>query len=107
MTKVQSRDIIDKAFTTNGTAPNYNIDIPRSTYADFDEATIKIDIHAVAAGPVTLDVNTSGSPKNVMKPDGTQLDGGDLVADDNLVLVIDGAEAKIMSSTNSSIIGGD
>jgi len=104
MTKVNSRDIIDKAFTTTWTAPAYNIDIPRSTRADLEEATIKIDIHAVAAGAVTLDINSSWSPRPVMKPDGTQLDWGDLSVDDNISLVVDGTEFKITSSSNSNVM---
>ena len=58
MTKVQSQDIDNKAFLTTGTAPNYEITIPReASYADMDRQKITVNLHASASAAITFNVN--------------------------------------------------
>ena len=57
-TKVKAKDIKNQAFLTTGTAPNYEITIPRETsYADMDRMEILVNFHDAGSGTITLNVN--------------------------------------------------
>ncbi len=57
-TKVLAKDIKNQAFLTTGTAPAYEVDIPRSvSYAEMDRVEILVNFHTEFNGEVTLNVS--------------------------------------------------
>jgi len=57
-TKVQAKDIKNQAFLTTGTAPDYEITIPREwSYTEMDRMEILVNFHEAGSGNITLNIN--------------------------------------------------
>ena len=61
-TKVKAKDIKNQAFLTTGTAPDYEITIPRETsYSNIDRMEILVNFHTNWSWTITLNVNWLGA----------------------------------------------
>jgi len=61
-TKVKAKDIKNQAFLTTGTAPDYEITIPRETsYLDMDRMEILVNFHTNWSWTITLNINWLGA----------------------------------------------
>lgn len=57
-TKTQAKDIKNTAFLTTGTAPDYELTIPRETsYADMDRQEFLVNFHSAGSWTITLNIN--------------------------------------------------
>ena len=96
MTKVQSKDIDNKAFLTTGTAPAFEVAIPReAAYADMDRQKITINLHASASAAITINVNWLGAKALV---DNTGAAITSATADDYLDLIYDLSQDSFIGS---------
>ncbi len=96
MTKVQSKDIDNKAFLTTGTAPAFEVAIPReAAYADMDRQKITINLHASASAAITINVNWLGA-KALVDNTGTAITSA--TADDYLDLIYDLSQDSFIGS---------
>ena len=96
MTKVTSKDIDNIAFLTTGTAPAFEVTIPReAAYADMDRQKITINLHASASAAITININSLGAKALV---DNTGAAITTATADDYFDVIFDVSQDRFIGS---------